>query len=131
MKNLKKSLSKKQEMCVELLAAGCYSQKQIAEALNVDESTISCWKKREDFKDAYTKALWDNIRDIASEAVSTERKLLKARSEMVRLMTAKDILDRAGIKDGKLPFNVAADDTEDDPLTAAIKEEIKKRAGTE
>ena len=42
--------------------------------------------------------LKQSIRSIASEALRTQKKLLNAKSEMVRYMAAKDILDRAGFK---------------------------------
>ena len=38
------------------------------------------------------------MKDVAAKAFNTEAALLKAKSEMVRLMAAKDILDRAGFK---------------------------------
>lgn len=73
-------------------------QKEIATILHVTEATICNWKKNKEFMDEYTSSLKDSMKDVAAKAFNTEVTLLKARSEMVRLMAAKDILDRAGFK---------------------------------
>lgn len=91
-------LNPKQKKCIELLACGDQTQREIAKELHVTENTICNWKKNDEFKIAYETALKNNIKDVAAMAFQTEKKLLKARSEMVRLMAAKDILDRAGFK---------------------------------
>lgn len=91
-------LNTKQKKCIELLVAGDKTQKQIAEILHVSENTISNWKKHEEFISEYTSSLKSSMKDVAAKAFNTEISLLKARSEMVRLMAAKDILDRAGFK---------------------------------
>lgn len=91
-------LNSKQKKCIELLVAGDRTQKQIAETLHVTEATICNWKKNEEFISEYTSSLKSSMKDVAAKAFNTEISLLKARSEMVRLMAAKDILDRAGFK---------------------------------
>ncbi len=91
-------LNSKQRKCIELLAIGRNNQKEIAEELSVTEATICNWKKNDEFMAAYTETLKDNMKSVAAKAFHTEIKLLNARSEMVRLMAAKDILDRAGFK---------------------------------
>ena len=91
-------LNQKQKKCIELLVAGNRTQKEIAEILHVSENTISNWKKNEEFISEYTSSLKSSMKDVAAKAFNTEISLLKARSEMVRLMAAKDILDRAGFK---------------------------------
>ena len=91
-------LNPKQKKCIELLVAGNRRQKEIAEILHVSENTISNWKKNEEFISEYTSSLKSSMKDVAAKAFNTEISLLKARSEMVRLMAAKDILDRAGFK---------------------------------
>lgn len=80
------------------MATGCYNQKEIAKKIDVSEVTICNWKKNDEFMKAYAKSLKDSMKSVAAMAFKTEKELLKARSEMVRLMTAKDILDRAGFK---------------------------------
>jgi transcriptional regulator with XRE-family HTH domain len=88
----------KWQKCIEMMILGNMTQKQIAEELHVSENTISSWKKNENFVSEYTAALKSSMKEVAAKAFLTETKLLNARSEMVRLLTAKDILDRAGFK---------------------------------
>ncbi len=114
-------INSKQRKCVELLVSGCYSQKEIAAELNVTEATICNWKKNDDFMAAYTETLKDSIKSVAALAFKTETALLKARSEMVRLLTAKDILDRAGFKpedkiglEGAVPVIITGSDQLED-----------------
>ena len=80
------------------MVEGKMTQKQMAENLNVSENTISNWKKNSEFMAEYNTTLKSNINEVAAKAFETQRNLLKARSEMVRYMVAKDILDRAGFK---------------------------------
>lgn len=91
-------LNPKQCKCIELMTAGDRTQKEIADILRVSENTITNWKKNEEFIAEYTLALKNSMKDVAAKAFLTEVTLLRARSEMVRLMAAKDILDRAGFK---------------------------------
>ncbi|WGF86008.1 phBC6A51 family helix-turn-helix protein [Lactiplantibacillus plantarum] len=89
------SLPKKQQKAVMLLFTGVYKQSEIAEQLQVAEPTFYGWKTHEQFRvaqDEYNKFM---LSDLTSEAIVTMRKLLKARSEMVRFSAAKDILDRS------------------------------------
>ena len=66
--------------------------------MGVSENTIVNWKKNNEFMSEYNTALKSNINSVAAEAFTTQRKLLKSRSDMVKYMVAKDILDRAGFK---------------------------------
>lgn len=94
-------LSPKQRKCIEMLVAGNFTQKEIANTINVSENTICNWKKNEEFMAEYNCLLSKSINLMAAKAFQTETSLLKAKSEMVRLLAAKDILDRGGFKDGK------------------------------
>ena len=80
------------------MVEGSFTQKQIAETLNVSENTICNWKKNDEFMGEYNTTLKSNINQVAAKAFQTQMKLLNARSEMVRYMVSKDILDRAGFK---------------------------------
>ena len=91
-------LNPKQKKCIELMIDGSYTQKKMAEILNVAENTISNWKKNDEFMNEYNTTLKSNINQVAAKASNTMIKLLTARSEMVRYMASKDILDRAGFK---------------------------------
>lgn len=91
-------LNSKQKKCIEMLVFGNQTQRQIASSLHVTEATICNWKKNDEFMAEYTFALKNSMKEVAAKAFHTEMALLKARSESVRLMAAKDILDRAGFK---------------------------------
>lgn len=91
-------LNPKQRKCIEFMIDGTMTQKQMAEQLNVSENTISNWKKNDEFMSEYNTTLKSNINAVAAKAFSTQMKLLNARSEMVKYMVSKDILDRAGFK---------------------------------
>lgn len=91
-------LTAKQKKCLELLVNGEMSQKEIAEQIKVSEQTICNWKKNSEFVAEYEDLMRVCIQSFAAKAFQTHKKLLSAKSEMVRYMTAKDILDRAGFK---------------------------------
>ncbi len=80
------------------MIAGNLKQKEIAAQIKVSEQTICTWKKNDDFMAEYESMLKSRMKSMAAAAFQTETNLLKAKSEMVRLMAAKDILDRAGFK---------------------------------
>ncbi len=114
-------LNPKQKRCIELMLEGDMTQKVIAETIKVSENTISNWKKDEEFMFEYNTALKSSIKTAAAKAFQTELKLLSARSEMVRYMVAKDILDRAGFKpddkisvEGAVPVVITGDDQLED-----------------
>lgn len=91
-------LTAKQKKCIELLVSGCLTQKQIAAEIKVSEQTICNWKKQDEFNAEYDKMMRSCIQSFAAKAFKTHTDLLNARSEMVRFMVSKDILDRAGFK---------------------------------
>ena len=91
-------LNSKQKKCIEYMVQGEKKQKEIATILHVSEATICNWKKNDEFIAEYTASLKSSMKDVAAKAFQTEIALLRARSEMVRLMAAKDMLDRAGFK---------------------------------
>ena len=102
-------LNSKQKKCIRLLVDGVKTQKQIADEIKISEATICNWKKNEEFISEYTSSLKKAMKDVAAKAFQTEIKLLSARSEMVRLLAAKDLLDRAGFKaDEKLQIEGTA-----------------------
>ena len=91
-------LSAKQRKCLELLVQGELSQKEIAEEIKVSEQTICNWKKNDEFRSEYDNLMRVCIQSFAAKAFQTQKRLLNAKSEMVRYMVSKDILDRAGYK---------------------------------
>lgn len=91
-------LKPKQKKCIELLVEGRLKQREIAEAINVSEKTISLWKKDTEFNESLNSALSLSVRSLAPRAIKTMNELLDSNSENVRFMAAKDILDRTGFK---------------------------------
>lgn len=89
-------LTGRQKKCLELMVSGELTQYEIAEKIKVSVQTICNWKKNEEFIAEYESMMRQGIQALAAKAFHTHAKLLGAKSEMVRYMTAKDILDRAG-----------------------------------
>jgi len=103
-------LNSKQKKCIEMMALGDRTQKEIAEQLKVTEATICNWKKNEDFQTEYIEFMRQNLKGAVAKAFNTELQLLNARSEMVRLLAAKDVLDRAGFRpDDNVNANIDTD----------------------
>lgn len=95
-------MNSKQIKCVQMLAAGELSQKEIAEKLRVSQQTICNWKKSTEFLSAYDEQIKANIRSLAGLAFKTQKDLLvKSKQDNVRLAAAKDILDRGGYKNNE------------------------------
>lgn len=114
-------LNKKQKMCLELMAAGTLSQREVAKRIDVAEETISRWKKDKEFMAELDGLIRISIQSLAAKAFNTQINLLNAKSEMVRYMTAKDILDRAGFKPtdkvevgGAIPIVISGEDRLED-----------------
>lgn len=96
-------LSAKQKKCIELMSSGEFTQKEIAQKINVTEKTICAWKKVDEFMLELDNLIVISIRSVSAKAFKTQTRLLDSNNDMVRYMAAKDILDRAGFKpDNKL-----------------------------
>lgn len=100
-------LRAKQQKCIALMIEGGRTQKEIAGEIRVSEATICNWKRSEEFRAAYDAALCEGVRDAAAKALRVQEQLLMAKSETVRLMAARDILDRAGVRTQDLTAVVA------------------------
>jgi len=115
-------LNKKQKKCLELMAMGELTQREIAKRIDVSEETISRWKRNTEFTSELDTLIRISIQSLAAKAFKTQTNLLNAKSEMVRFLAAKDILDRAGFKatdnlkiEGAIPVVIHDDlDDEDD-----------------
>lgn len=103
-------LSSKQKKCVKMLVEGTYTQKEIAEAVKITEQTLCNWKKDTEFTEFYNEQVRQGIISLTGAAVQTQKKLLNAKSEMVRFQVSKDILDRAGFAADD-NINITSDDT--------------------
>ena len=91
-------MNDKQEKCINLMITTNKTQKQIAKEIEVSEKTICEWKKQKEFKNEIEKNIKENFGSLALDAQKELKKLLKSKSEYVRIQAAKDILDRAGYK---------------------------------
>lgn len=88
-------LPEKQKKAIMLLFSGEMTQSKIAEEVHVSATTLSTWKTHEDFRrgqDEYTRFM---LHDLSSSAVLTMKKLLNAKSEMVRYNAASYIIEKA------------------------------------
>ncbi|QMP81527.1 terminase small subunit [Staphylococcus phage SAP3] len=117
---------------IKLMVTTGMSQKEIANKIGVEESTISRWKKREDFKAEREKQESEFFRDLKSPALQTLNKLLKAKSEFVRYSTAVYIVDKTNIDyKEKEQLSNKKIETEIKMLEKKIEQIDKGDAGTE
>lgn len=105
-------LKPKQKKCIELLVEGQMTQREIAQAINITEKTISVWKSEPEFASELENATRLSIRSLAVKAKNTMASLLTSDSDNVRFQAAKDILDRAGFKpQEKIEVSKSIDDS--------------------
>lgn len=86
------------EKAIKLMVWTNKSQREIAKELDVQEETVSRWKKHKDFDSIRQREEREYLGDLAAPALRTMKELLKAKSELVRYNAASDILDRTGYK---------------------------------
>lgn len=91
-------LKPKQVECLKLMMLNPkISGKELSEALNVTEKTISQWKnKNTEFQDEYNTLVRSKIQYAATQALGKQIDLLQSRNDMVAHLAAKDLMDRAG-----------------------------------
>ena len=105
-------LKPKQKKCIELLVEGQMTQREIAQAINITEKTISVWKSETEFSSELENATRLSIRSLAAKAKNIMANLLNSDSDNVRFQAAKDILDRAGFKpQEKIEVSKSIDDS--------------------
>ncbi|MCT2883424.1 phBC6A51 family helix-turn-helix protein [Lentilactobacillus buchneri] len=99
----------KQRKAIMLMFPGNLTQEKIIADLQVASSTFYNWKTHEQFRKAQQEYNHYMLIDLTPEAIVTMRKLLNAKSEMVRFNAAKDILDRSmtGLEDAQRRKTVA------------------------
>lgn len=56
-------LNQKQKKCIQMMLDSEMTHKQIAEVLKVTPTTISNWKRNQEFMDEYTSLLKQSMRD--------------------------------------------------------------------
>lgn len=89
-------LSEKQQKYIEIKNETGQTDKTIAKKIGIDTTTISRWKKKEEYQLGLKGYQAYYLSEKTPQALLTMTKLLNARSELVRFQAAKDILDRSG-----------------------------------
>lgn len=89
-------LSEKQQKYIEIKNETGQTDKTIAKKIGVDTTTISRWKRKEDYQLGLKGYQAYYLSEKTPQALLTMTRLLNARSELVRFQAAKDILDRSG-----------------------------------
>lgn len=92
------AVSTKQAECIRLMLLNPKIKgKELAEALNVSEKTISQWKNHNaDFQAEYKTLVDSKLQYAASQALEKQISLLDSKNDMVAHLAAKDLLDRSG-----------------------------------
>lgn len=91
------ALKAEQAKAIEMLVQGGYTQREIADAVGVTQTTISTWKNKDDkFKDALHERQLTFLGDAVPKAMKTMIDLLDSKSDYVRFQAADNILTRMG-----------------------------------
>ncbi len=113
-------MNEKQQKCINLMIATNKTQKQIAQEIQVNENTITNWKKDKEFIKAIEQNIKENFSSLALDAQKELKKLLKSKNEYIKIQAVKDVLDRAGFK--PIEKREIKDDTEKTKKINAISE---------
>lgn len=89
-------LSEKQQEYIRHKNETKKTDKQIAKEISIDTTTISRWKRKEDFRVGLRGYQSEYLANTVPKAIQTMIDLLGAKSELVRFQASKDILDRTG-----------------------------------
>lgn len=96
----------KKEKALVMLISGDLKLSEIARKLKISEKTLYNWRQEEEFDGELRRRLNIKIGTVAAAALRTQSELLKSRSDMVKHLAAKDILDRAGyVPDSNININ--------------------------
>lgn len=109
-------ISKNMEKAIVLMVTTDLSQREIAKKLGINETTVSKWKNRADFKERLKEEQNSFLGDLTRPAMRTMKELLESGSDYVRFQAAQDILDRTGYK--------PTDKLEIEAETVVIKDDI-------
>lgn len=116
----------------ELMALGKYTQKQVAKIVGVEEQTISRrWKHNPVFMQYLDYLTTQNtldsalrVKGLTLEAIEVYSQLLKNPNPNVRFRVAKDVLDRAGVKDLKFDLLPKDGDNQEKKDYEALKKRL-------
>ncbi len=100
----------KKEQALIMLVSGDLNLSEIAERLKISEKTLYNWRKDDEFDSELRRRLNIKMGTIAAAALRTQSNLLNAKSDMVKHLAAKDLLDRAGyVPDKNVNVNAEGD----------------------
>lgn len=89
-------MNAKQAKALAMLVSGEYSMKQIAEKLKIAEKTLYNWRQEGWFEEELNKRLHIKVGTLAAKALRVQEEMLSSKSDTVKHLAAKDILDRGG-----------------------------------
>lgn len=96
----------KKEKAMAMLISGDYKLSEIAAKLKITEKTLYNWRQEDEFEAELKRRLNIKVGTLAAKALRTQSELLRSKSDMVKHLAAKDILDRAGYNaDNKIQIN--------------------------
>lgn len=96
----------KREKALAMLVSGDLKLSEIAERLKISEKTLYNWRQDDEFDRELRRRLNIKMGTIAASALHTQSSLLKSKSDMVKHLAAKDLLDRAGyVPDSNININ--------------------------
>lgn len=102
-------MSGKKAKALAMLVSGDFKLSEIAKELKISEKTLYNWRQEEEFDAELKRRMNIKVGTIAARALHVQSELLKSKSEMVKHLAAKDILDRAGYNaDSKVQINGGA-----------------------
>lgn len=79
-----------------MLVSGNLTLGEIAKKLKISEKTLYNWRKEDEFDSELQRRLNIKVGTVAAAALRTQTNLLNSKSDMVKHLAAKDLLDRAG-----------------------------------
>jgi len=84
---------------IHLMVRTNMTQREIAAEIDVNEATISRWKKGKEFEELKLEEERDFLSGLAGLSIQTYKDILvNGTSEHARFMVAQDVLDRTGHK---------------------------------
>lgn len=96
----------KKEKALILLVSGDLRLSEIAKRLKISEKTLYNWRQEDEFDSELRRRLHIKMGTAAAAALRTQSSLLNSKSDMVKHLAAKDILDRAGyVPDNNININ--------------------------
>ena len=88
-----------QYKAIEIMVTESYkTQAELAEKVGVCTKTLFRWQQDLEFQEEHHKAIMGQLKAATDEALKTVKDSMKSKNDQVKLLAAKDILDRGGLK---------------------------------